>query len=229
MAKKRKHNQIALYNNRGTTLVEMLVCFLMLAIFMVAAFSIISHISKLYYQVKGETYGKQVSDILLEKMESEIEGAKLEKDVILIGDGDEEGSVDNTSGSNITLYDKTDTRVMLYYGADSGASKKYFKMHYYGYSSEDDSWNDNTWQFDRNMYNGYSISELKFIRGSALSDGTNSTLASSYGITNTSGYGDDVMVILLKLTSDHYGDFTCYRFVRMYNYKAPAPATPENP
>ena len=58
MKKKTGNNQIALFNNQGTTLVEMLVCFVLLAIFLVAAFSIITHIASLYFQVKGETYGK---------------------------------------------------------------------------------------------------------------------------------------------------------------------------
>ena len=131
MKKKTGNNQIALFNNQGTTLVEMLVCFVLLAIFLVAAFSIITHISSLYFQVKGETYGKQVSDILMEKIQSEIEGAKFDGDVVLIGNGTAEGTESNVTGSNITLYDKTNTRVMLYTDAFSVTdSDKVLKIKY---------------------------------------------------------------------------------------------------
>ena len=230
MAKCRNHKRISRMNNRGTTLVEMLVCFVLLAIFLVAAFSIITHIASLYYQVKGETYGKQVSDIILEKAQAEIEGAKLDGDVILFGEGETEGAADNTAGSNITLYDKTNTKVMLFADELSDTcSDVVFKIHYYEFTNEEGKTNANTWKFDKNVYNGYQISELKFIRGGSLNDGTNQALANSYGINDTTGYGNDVVVILLKLHSERYGDYKSYRFVRMYNYQAPAPATPENP
>jgi len=223
MLKKKTQKSSLLYNNKGTTLVEVLVCFLLLAIFMVAAFSIITHISRLYYQVKGETYGKQVTDILEEKIKSEIEGAKLESDVVVIGDGKEEGNVNDAkvSGTNVTLYDKTDTKVTLYLGNDTGSDSdpKYFMIKYYGYTNSEEEWEDDIWQFDKNVYNGYTVSELHFIKASALNEGSVKTLASSYGITNTEGYGDDVMVVLIKIHSDKYGDYTSYKFVRMYNYK----------
>ena len=57
-----------LTGNAGTTLIEMIVCFALLAIFVTAAASIIASTTNLYYQVKGETYSGQVSDILLEKI-----------------------------------------------------------------------------------------------------------------------------------------------------------------
>ncbi|MBR1772956.1 MAG: prepilin-type N-terminal cleavage/methylation domain-containing protein [Eubacterium sp.] len=226
MNKKNSKKSISVLNNKGTTLVEMLVCFMMLAIFLVAAFSIITNVSSLYYQVKGETYGKQVSDILMNKIQSEVEGAKFGGDVILIGDGTTEGTADNPTGSNITLYDKTDTRVMIFSESASAVdSDNVLKIKYYGFNDPSDSSKSrstNTWQYDKKMYNGYKVSELRFIKGSALGTGTNKTLASSYGITNTDDYDDDVMVVLLNLDSDHYGEYKTYRFIKMYNYDAPA-------
>ena len=69
-----------LTGNAGTTLVEMIVCFALLAIFVTAAASIIASTTNLYYQVKGETYSGQVSDILTEKIASTVEGAKCGND-----------------------------------------------------------------------------------------------------------------------------------------------------
>ncbi len=234
MKKQGTYKRISLLNNQGTTLIEMLVCFIMLAIFMVAAFSIITHITKLYYQVKGETYGKQVSDIILERIQAEIEGAKLDNgDVILIGDGNTEGTADTKAGTNITLYDKTNTKVMLFYEkADASTIDKVFKVKYYGFTDASDSNKsrmDNTWQFDKKMYNGYKVEDIRFIRGDALGEGTNGTLAGTYGITDTSGYGEDTIVVLLDISSDRYGDYKTYRFIRMYNFKETAPTTPTGP
>lgn len=233
MKKKTGNNQIALFNNQGTTLVEMLVCFVLLAIFLVAAFSIITHISSLYFQVKGETYGKQVSDILMEKIQSEIEGAKFDGDVVLIGNGTAEGTESNVTGSNITLYDKTNTRVMLYTDAFSVTdSDKVLKIKYYGFTDSEDpdkSRLNDMWAFDKKMYNGYKVKEMRFIKASAINNGENQAYANSFGITDTDGYGDDTIVVFLTLDSSRYGEYKSYRFVRMYNYQTPAPATPENP
>ncbi len=230
MVNRKNHKRIMCLNNKGATLIEMLVCFVMLAIFLVAAFSIITHISSLYYQVKGETYGKQVSDIIMEKAQSEIEGAKLDGDVILFGEGTAEGDTNKTSGSNITLYDKTNTKVMLYADYINGPStEKVFKIQYFSFTNNEGTTNANTWKYDKNVYNGYQVSELKFIKGGSQNDETNRALATSYGINETTGYGDDVVVILLTIHSERYGDYKSYRFVRMYNYQETAPATPENP
>lgn len=205
-----------LRNNRGTTLIEMIVCFMMLAIFLTAAFSIITHITTLYYQVKGETYGKQVSDIILTKIESEIRGAKYSSeatgDKIYIND-----SATATSGTNMTFYDRTNTKVKLY--AENGL----FKIRYFGFTNVDDadSRSENIWKFDKKAYNGYEVKNLRFIKASELGKTGNESataLAQDYGINVSAGdYGEDVMLVLLELNSHHYGTYKTYKFVRMYN------------
>lgn len=210
---KRKHNNRI--DNKGTTLIEMLVCFMMLAIFLTAAFSVITHISKIYYQVKGETYGKQVSDILLTKIQSEVEGAKTGEDVIYI-----DGDTSKTVGTSMKFYDKTNTQVEL------STNNNVFQITYFGYKDETDPTGKsdrvtNIWKFDKNVYNSFYIKNLTYVKASTIGSGTNKSLAESYGISASDGeYGDDVMLVLLELDSHHYGSYKTYRFVKMYNVDA---------
>ncbi len=211
MVKRRRKNLIAV-NNMGTTLIEMLVCFMMLAIFLTAAFSVITHLSKLYYQVKGETYGKQVSDILLTKIQSEIEGAKSGSDEILIN-----GSATNSSGTKMTFYDRTNTKIDLY------SEDSLLKIKYHSFTDEVTgvNKNENTWKFDKNVYNGFEVKNLQFLKAANLGKAGNesaTSLAQSYGVSVSEGdYGNDVMLVLLELDSHHYGTYKSYRFIKMYN------------
>ena len=71
MIRKHIYNLIC-RGNKGTTLIEMIVAFALLGIFLSVATAVIVRIANLYYDIKGETYAEQVSDILLEKISSEI-------------------------------------------------------------------------------------------------------------------------------------------------------------
>ncbi len=209
MARRRAKNKIVFSSNAGTTLIEMLVCFMMLAIFLTAAFSVISHISKQYYQVKGETYGKQVSDILLLKIQSELEGAKSGADEILI---DNDSS--KVAGNAMTFYDRTNTLVELSV-VDNYFQVKYFKVE----DSTDPSKNrnENIWKYDENVYNSFYIKDLKFIRADSLTE-ADKTLAKSYGANIGDGeYNNDIMLVLLDIDSHHYGEYKTFRFIKMYN------------
>ena len=113
----------------------MIVSFALLAIFLVAASAFIGTITNLFYNIKGETYSRQVSDILLQKLESEIDGSKYEKNSdnnlkILAGfDSDTEADVGNV----IDLYDKTDTHVKIYSvkAGEPDSQKDEIKIYYY--------------------------------------------------------------------------------------------------
>lgn len=215
MIKKKIKNLInTIKNNRGITLVEMLVCFAMLGIFMVAAFSVISRITMLYYNIKGEIYEREVSDIIMEKAASEIDGALYFDDKDKSGGTNPQVASDN---SYIDLYDKTNTHVKL------GKNDSRFNICYYkievknadGTDSEETR-NETDWYFDDNMYNGFEVSDMRFYIG-----GESATIldATKYGLAgvNLSEYDKNVVLITLHLHSGRYGDYYSYRFVRMYN------------
>ena len=92
-------------DNQGSTLVEMIVCFALLGIFMACAAALITSITSIYYTIKGEIYSREVSDIVMTKIVSEIDGAMyFEK----LPTANPTISEDHKS---IAFSDKTDTRV----------------------------------------------------------------------------------------------------------------------
>ncbi len=206
-------------NNAGYTLIEMIVSFLMLAIFLVAASTVIVNTSGQYYQVKGETYGKQVSDIVMNKVKSEIEGAKADGDMIIFGD-----DVDKTGAEKITLYDRTNTKVDIY--AKDGC----LEIKYYGYKDEKTGKkiNDNVWKFDKKFYNGYTLDKISFIKASALSDSSNAATVAEHNIDTSAVYGDDIVLVLMDFSSARYGTYKSHRFIKVYEMES-GESGPSNP
>lgn len=189
-----------LRDNHGTTLVEMIVSFALLSIFLMCAAMIISTISMMYYNIKGEIYSREVSDIILEKITSELDGAiyyDYESDNPIITDGN----------STITLCDKTNTKVSLKMDTSelkNGLVVNYHEIEYRqnGFLSKKNSRKATDWYFDKNMYNGFEIKELKFYGG---------------GTGSMSSYGGNIVLVQLKIQSKKYGEYTYNKYVKMYN------------
>ena len=212
MVRNRNDNRIIIHNNKGTTLVEMIVCFALLAIFVSMATVIIGMITSLYYEVKGETYAKQVSDIVIEKVASEIDGA-------IYTDGDTannpqiDGNINKKIGTGISLIDKTNTSVTVSV-QDSKLVIDYNEI----VDTEDESNNRNAtvWRFDDSVYNGFTISEFELIRGDGIA--SEEAKVRGYGINGAlTDYDDNIILILMTLDSPRYGEYRSYRFVQMYN------------
>lgn len=218
-----KHNRflkkfISNMNDKGTTLVEMVVCFALIAIFLTAASSVILLISNMYYEIKGESYAKQVMDIVIGKVSSEIEGAKYnDKDFInnLVLDGD----ASNIKGTRASMYDKTDTKVELRVNTEG-----YLEIYYYPIEDEDVnvSRSATVWKYSDKMYNGFYITDFEIIKAKNLNDYKNlgseqEQKLQKYDVTTTGTYGDNVLVVLMTMKSDRYGEYKTCRFVKMYN------------
>ena len=221
LIKKIIKNLIQSNNNRGITLVEMLVCFVMLAIFIVAASSLITTITGLYFSIKGEISEREVSDIIFEKAASEIDGSLYFDASDTSGGTNLQIASDHTS---VDLYDKTNTHVKL------GKENDKFNIYYYKIEVKDsdgnvseESRNETNWYFDDKMYNGFKVSDIRFYKGGeavAINE------ASNYGLSgvNLSEYDDNIILITLHLNSGRYGDYYSYRFVKMYNAESGSPA-----
>ena len=205
-------------NDKGTTLVEMVVCFALIAIFLTAASSVILLISNMYYEIKGESYAKQVMDIVIGKVSSEIEGAKYnDKDFInnLVLDGD----ASNIKGTRASMYDKTDTKVELRVNTEG-----YLEI--YSYPRRDEHVNVSrsatVWKYSDKMYNGFYITDFEIIKAKNLNDYKNlgseqEQKLQKYDVTTTGTYGDNVLVVLMTMKSHRYGEYKTCRFVKMYN------------
>ncbi len=215
-------------NNKGSTLIEMLVCFALLGIFMSAAAVVVANVTNVYFDVKGETYGRQVSEIILGKITGEIEGAKVSLEnpytQPVIYQEPADAMAGNRFGFKMDLYDRTDTHIQMY--AEDGQLKiRYLEIN----PEKEDStpeykeghYDETTWTFDDAVYQGFYVKDLKFVQanqgiGNAVSQNTLPE-KEAYGEDNDVDYPGNVIGVYLTLQSSQYGEFYAYRYVRMYN------------
>ena len=198
------------------TLVEVTVTFALLGIFLTCAAAIITMIAGQYYRVNGETYSKQVTDIIMEKISAEIEGAKYVPVNASLTD-EEEAEIElanpvfSDDYTNVSVYDRTDTRVRLQ------KQDGQLVVEYYGFTDRvnpQNSRQSTVWKFDSGVYNGYSIEELYFVRGDKL-DAFGDT--GKYGFNKDDvTYGTDIVIVFMKLYHPKYEDYYTYRVMKMY-------------
>lgn len=195
------------FKNSGMTLVEMIVSFALLSLIVAASTVIISNVTTLYYKVRGENYARQVSDIVMTRITSEIAGAKYSRKNI-----SSNPSIASDSNS-IELYDKTNTRLII-----SVSNEGILNIIYPEIDDKIETENSRVaveWKFDKNIYNGFVIEELKFAQPSK---NKNAGIAEGYGLTgiNSDDYPDNVVAVYMKLKSPKYGEFSMYKYVRIY-------------
>lgn len=189
--------------NKGLTLVEVIVSFALLSIFVVAASMMIASIMNVYYEAKGTSYGLQVSNIIMDKIAGELEGAVNEdivsddfrdeagqgiRGVMLVGQDKVEFT--NSSGSHVNL------------GLIEQDGLSYLALHYYKVMSADGSYilyDDVDWTFDTSTYMGYSIKELNFSRPKG-------------------DYAYNVIKVDMTITSPKYGDYSVTEYVECYKF-----------
>ena len=208
--------------SKGTTLIEMIVSFTLLSIFVSASVIIISNVTTLYYHVRGENYARQVGDIVSNKIASEICGAEYSSkntasNLYIKSEDDFKTEfseiTDDLDGNTVTLYDRTDTKVSIY------ASDGIVKIYYHEINDEvnpDNSRDSVFWTFDKNMYNGYEITDLEFVQANKAE---NQTVAQNFGIegVNPTDYPSNVMAVYMTLKSERYGQFNICRYVKVYS------------
>ena len=201
--------------NQGLTLVEMIVTFMLIGLFMIAASKVIANTVSVYYEAKGTANGMQVSSIIASKIRGEIEGAR--NATITTEVKNEDGttsevtlpyvmqlSTDTTLGgqNGTTGYNKiefTDAQGShVYIGVNE---KGYLVVHYYPVVIASGEVKSTDWVFDQKAYMGYSIKELKFTQPKGT-------------------YADNIIYMSLTLHSPRYGDFTYTEYIQCYNLDA---------
>ena len=213
-------------DNHGTTLVEVIVTFALLAIFMVCSAMIISTITNMYYNIKGEIYSKEVSDILMEKIASELDGAQYFDDASKFSDNPKILS----GNDSIELYDKTGTHVTVLNDSSKG-----LVIHYHGFEYYDDlnliqakSREDTDWFFNESIYNGFKLQDIRFYRGKQSIQFNSFSDKEEHGLSglNLDDYDENVVLVLIKLRSEKYGTYYYHEFVKMFNVPETLPTTP---
>ena len=222
---KRKKN-----NSKGTTLIEMVVSFALLGIFVSLSTVIIANVTTLYYRVRGESYARQVGDIVVNKIAAELSGAMYSNigdsfNVKISDDFDGNPSVTvnptehkDISGNVACLYDRNETGMSMF--ASDGILYIYYR------EIDDETEPEKSrqpvyWTFDKNIYNGYEIKNLEFVEFAPGNNAVNQSLAQNYGITDVgdiSDYPSNIVAVYMKLKSDRYGEFNICRYIKLYNY-----------
>ena len=201
-------------DNKGMTLVEMVVSFALLGILVAASTVIISNVTMLYYRVRGENYARQISNIVITKVTSEIAGAKIDNKntaanpkILKSVDG-----VDDISGNAVRLFDRTDTEVVIYV-KDGVLVIIYPKIR--DEENPDNNRVSTDWKYDKSIYNGFSIKELYIVQA-ATAD--NEEIAARYGVTGVvqNNYPDNIVAVYMTLDSPKYGEFKVYRYIKIY-------------
>lgn len=207
------HKRKKIFNNDGLTLIELIVTFALLGLFMVAASKVISDTVNVYYNAKSIQTGMQVSSIINTKISGEIEGA-------LVGgviEGDANASIRiSDDGSKIELNDNAGSHIYITTEKDSESNKSYMLIYYYPIANEDEETGEVTvdkgskWTFDKKSYMGYEIKDLKFEKLSKLDD----TEDSDYG-----KYNGNIIRMTLTIHSEKYGDYTTVTYIECYNFR----------
>lgn len=191
MEKRKRQNRRKL-NNAGMTMVELIVTFALLALFMVAATRVISYVIGIYYAASGNSYGMAVSDTITSKIVGQIEGASsaMEPEITSDGTGIDKLHFIDKTGSEITI---TATAVN-----NGSADKKYMDIQYAAVTEGSIKYEPVSWRFDPKAYMGYYVESLRF---------------ESPG----SDYPENVIKMTLGLCSDRYGTYTSTYYIKCMN------------
>lgn len=188
-------------NNAGTTLAEMIVTFALIGMFMVAASNIMFSAMNIYYQVKGTSTGLQVTSVLEQKIVGELEGASHL--TLPTNNVENINACISISDDNhkIEFFDKHGSRLSIYLDSDG-----YVVFHYFENDSFDSVGNpavipEYDWQYDKNMYMGYYVSELTF------------------EIPDRNIYPDNVIKVNITLHSGKYGDYKTQKYIECINFE----------
>ncbi|MBQ8923962.1 MAG: prepilin-type N-terminal cleavage/methylation domain-containing protein [Lachnospiraceae bacterium] len=197
-------------NNNGMTLIELIVTFALLGLFMVAAGKVIADTVNVYYKAKSIQTGMQVSSIISTKITGEIEGALVD------------GTVNNDSGMSmyisdsghrIELNDNAGSHIYITNDVKTGEDGGYMLIYYYPIAEEGEDISKaegSNWTFDKKAYMGYKIKELKFEKLSAITDVSDEDFNKYHG---------NIIRMTLTITSERYGDYTTTTYIDCYNFK----------
>ncbi len=183
-------------NRRGVTLVEMIVSFALIGIFMVSAAQVISATMRIYTTTRDLDQAIQVQDTLLDKIAGELESAQA-------GNGKEEGDTVTlkieASRKKVSLFDRTGCPIYITLDEDG----TYLLIHYDQIVFEQEGESvilseAVDWKFDKGMYMGMKIQDLTFSRPRGA-------------------YPDNVIKIELTLTRGAEG-YSASRYVQCGNF-----------
>ena len=142
-------------NRRGSTLVEVIVTFALIGMFLLAATTAVSAAMNAFYRMESLSRAIVVSDTILDKAQGELSLASADGALLCLGG--ESGGDD--WWKTICFYSANGNPVRM----ESEASvdgKGRFSLYYY--PVKDSSSQGTDWTFDENFYQGFWIEDLSF-------------------------------------------------------------------
>ena len=190
---------------RGTTLVELIVTFALIGIFMTAAAMVLTSSLSAFTRMTALGRAETVSDLLLDKIVGEISAANLPKQnygysfCMEQNDGSPWVAFDNRSSSKIAIY-ASESSPEEQIPSELGEGQLFIKYYKGAAGSNTKAVREINWHFDSQVYMGYKIAGLTFRR----EDKENHP---------------NVIRIDLKLKNDRTGfEYETFRYARCYNY-----------
>lgn len=187
-----------LFNNKGVTMAEMLVTFILLGIFLVAATRVISYTIGIYYLSKGNINGYQVSSIIYDKVAGEIENAIGQNPTV-------------SSNNSIRVENKNNNVINIGLTEEDSEGRKYLRIIYEPTTYQGATYNEVDWKYDSKVYLGYSIDKLVFEDPNKDSEGNE--------ITDSEGnpyYAPNVVRMELVVKSPRYGAFESNYYIKCF-------------
>lgn len=140
----------ALKKNAGFTMVELIVCFAILGIFMVSAAQLISSTAFIYQDAKATANSQQVADILMNKVTGEIKNAQSNPVIATMPDGSNSIKFTNSDGVPI-LISKNDN-----------VGKDPYDLLNIEYNPGTEGKDHVNWRYDKKVYKGFHITNMTF-------------------------------------------------------------------
>ena len=142
-------------NRRGSTLVEVIVTFALIGMFLLAATTAVSAAMNAFYRMESLSRVIVVSDTILDKAQGELSLASADGALLCLG-GESSG---DDWWKTICFYSANGNPVRMESEA-SGDGKGRFSLYYY--PVKDSSSQGTDWTFDENFYQGFWIEDLLF-------------------------------------------------------------------
>lgn len=224
--KNRINNKLALKltkslkGKKGVTLIELIITFALISLFLVLSCQAISSALNVYYRIQSVNYGLQVSDTLMDKIAGEISSAQVGVRETGVENEDlntgytlqiiEKEGADGIVDTAIDFYDGSGSHIYIANGIPMQGGDKQLLIHYYSVktvqpdSSKKEAYKPVDWTFDKKMYLGYKIKKLEF------------SLADPKGIV----YPKNVIKIDLTIESEKFREYSSTRYVECYNFKS---------
>lgn len=221
--KKQKMRKL-LRSRSGVTLVELVIVFALIGMFVVLSTQVISSAMGMYNRLKGVQLGQEIADTLMNKIVGEVSDARVTSATIAA-----DGSVDPTpvkisaDGKELELINSSGSRLRI----TSGIPKLYtyneagnaevpadypagspvrwgdqLIIHYYVAKSQTGAqtvYQPVDWTFDAGLYQGYKIKTLLFSR------------------PDTS-YPGHLIRVELVLEHVRYGEYKAVRYIDLHNF-----------